>query len=233
MNKGLLFLLLVYAFPGLGQHCECPPGMMAKLKFIDAPREKWSDQYFLCVSNPDKVEKNGVNYAAHDFTVVFCAINEVIHHHSDNYSPSIYVKNDTLFLVKTLSGIPSLYVARKYFRGDNVKITYAYNTQKQVTRKIEHADFEKLDSPAIQGLIATFHEATHALKTDENSRFVVAEQVNNMLICALNGNREAEKIIVNFETYLANPKGKIVPVFGKHLFKLALLNMRTLLAEWR
>ena len=52
-----------------------------------------------------------------------------------------------------------------------------------------------------------------------------------MLICALNKNREAEKIIMGFEGYLAAPKGTIVPVFGEHLFKLALMNMRALLAE--
>ena len=70
-----------------------------------------------------------------------------------------------------------------------------------------------------------------ALKTDENSRFMVGQQVNNMLICALNKNREAEKIIMGFEGYLAAPKGTIVPVFGEHLFKLALMNIRALLAE--
>ena len=233
MNKGFLYWLLLYALPGLGQHCECPPGLMTKLKFIDAPREKWSDRYFLCVSDPEKVEKNGVYYAAHDFAVVFCAINDMITHHGESYSPTIYVKNDTLFLVKTIAGIPSLYVARGYRQGNNVKITYTYNSQKQVTKKVEYADFEKLDKPTIQVLITSFHEAVNALKTDENSRFISGTHINNMLICALNGNKEAEKIIMNFDGYLSNPKGKIVPAITKSLHKLVLLNMKALLVELR
>ena len=231
MKKIHLFFLIIYGFPTLGQQCECPPGFMAKLKFIDAPLEKFSEKYFLCMADPGKVEKNGVNYSARDLAVVFCELNDIVVHQSKGYSATVYVKNDTLFLEKNISGIPSLFVAKKYFRGNNVKIVYTYNSQRQVAKRVEHADFEKLDEETIQVLIESFHVAVNALKTDENSRFIVGEQVNNMLICALNKNKEAEKIIINFEDYLLNPKGKIIPIFGEHFFKLALLNIRALLVE--